>query len=310
MATCNATTGPPNPTTQKRKLRKVSNLKSHKSTYTRAAVIGLLLAFIAHAGALMHIISHHFLSSFIMAASFDNEDTTYPIKPKAPLPKSKAALEKEIEAINLFDAMREQPNIDAITSKETVNLLPPTHHLTSSCWISFRKHVHSFNGWSTERRLATPEERQVYKVSTKAPVYFVSVSYDPNIQGRVPYVKSSLCPPNKKSQRALAVEAQAIQAFHALRQSSIPTTATNAFSFVLLQPTSHLTDACFKTFCHHVESFAGWTAHRRVATPTEKQALGCTRKTPCFFVSVSFDRVSHEDEEESNTQSLSPLPMS
>ena len=285
--------------------KKVSNLSSQGKTHSHVrthAVIG-------HAWfASQKSQSSSFIAIIIitiMAAPFDNDTTTTtPIKPKAPPPKSKAALEKEIEAINLFEALREQPNIDAITSKETVVLLPPTHHLTSSCWISFRKHVHSFNGWSTERRIATPEERQVWQVNNTtrpgAPVYFTTVSYDPNIQGRVQYAKSGVVPPNKKSQKALAVEAQAIQAFDALRQGSLATTATTAFSLVLLQPTSHLTDPCFKTFLKYVESFVGWTAHRRVATPAEKFALGCTRKTPTFFVSVSFDPsvlVSEEEEE-------------
>jgi hypothetical protein len=58
----------------------------------------------------------------------------------------------------------------------------------------------------------------------------------------------------------------------------------------LLDPSCHLTDACWKTFKKHVLDNRGWThVKRRVATDQEKRAHGEKRKGKCYFVDITYD---------------------
>jgi len=92
--------------------------------------------------------------------------------------KSKAALQREKDAIEIFDSFRLRSGTRKI--KVTATLLTPTLHLTHACWRTFSKHVHSFPGWTTTRRKATPAEKITAKEKRrKSAVYFVSVTYDP-----------------------------------------------------------------------------------------------------------------------------------
>ena len=94
--------------------------------------------------------------------------------------KSQAALRRERDALEIFDEYRIEssahPN-DAITD---AILLPPWLHLTNPCWKTFRKYVSSFPGWTTKRRVATPEEKIAAKAKRKGQVYFVMVSFRPD----------------------------------------------------------------------------------------------------------------------------------
>ena len=56
----------------------------------------------------------------------------------------------------------------------------------------------------------------------------------------------------------------------------------------LLQPSCHLTEACWKSFRKHVCSLQRWSAKRRVATEQEKKLHGETRKGRVYFVDVIY----------------------
>lgn len=78
-----------------------------------------------------------------------------------------------------------------------------------------------------------------------------------------------------KSWNALRLEREAIEAFHKYLETH--GTPTVERTIVLLQPSHHLTHACWKDFSHHVKSVPGWLAKRRLATPEEKLADEKTR---------------------------------
>jgi hypothetical protein len=65
-------------------------------------------------------------------------------------------------------------NPDASCARE---LLGPDHHLVENIWSVFRRHVKSFPGWSTYRREATMQERQLYRLKGARKAYFVNVVY-------------------------------------------------------------------------------------------------------------------------------------
>lgn len=90
--------------------------------------------------------------------------------------KSAAALRRESQAIELFDALRSQ---GIPTNKTRRLLLEPSCHLTGACWSTFSRHVRSFPGWTAKRRVATLDEKEASKVKRKGKVYFVEVIYDP-----------------------------------------------------------------------------------------------------------------------------------
>mmetsp|Transcript_29231 Transcript_29231/g.42913 ORF Transcript_29231/g.42913 Transcript_29231/m.42913 type:complete len:179 (-) Transcript_29231:230-766(-) len=56
----------------------------------------------------------------------------------------------------------------------------------------------------------------------------------------------------------------------------------------LLQPSCHLTSACWSTFRKHVIKNDGWTAKRRAATEEEKKASGEKRKGKVYFIDVIY----------------------
>ena len=94
--------------------------------------------------------------------------------------KSAAAIRREEHAKNEFQLIRvkmEERNDLSPGFTETQELLKPSCHLTKVCWSSFRKHVCSFDGWRTKRRLATAEEKKKHGEKRKANVYFTDVTY-------------------------------------------------------------------------------------------------------------------------------------
>jgi hypothetical protein len=90
--------------------------------------------------------------------------------------KSAAALHRERQAIERFDALRSQ---GTPTSKMRRLLVEPSCHLTGACRSTFSKHVRSFPGWMAKRRVATLDEKEASKEKRKGKVYFVDIVYDP-----------------------------------------------------------------------------------------------------------------------------------
>ena len=96
--------------------------------------------------------------------------------------KSKVAMRREETAVKMFETARlkmEARDDLSVGSRETVQLLKPSCHLTEACWKSFRGHVCSVEGWSTKRRVATEEEKKKHGETRKGRVYFVDVIYLP-----------------------------------------------------------------------------------------------------------------------------------
>lgn len=112
---------------------------------------------------------------------------------------------------------------------------------------------------------------------------------------------------NTKSASAERREEEAIQEFdryriHVESELAAPENqhvAPHLFvrSHVLLQPSCHLTTACWYTFRQHVHSHPGtlfhgsllrWSTRRRVASPEEKRYSRETRKCKVYFVDVTF----------------------
>ena len=97
--------------------------------------------------------------------------------------KSAAAMRREETAVKMFETARlkmEARDDLSVGSRETVQLLKPSCHLTEACWKSFRGHVCSVEGWSTKRRVATEEEKKKHGETRKGRVYFVDVIYLPS----------------------------------------------------------------------------------------------------------------------------------
>ena len=112
---------------------------------------------------------------------------------------------------------------------------------------------------------------------------FVAPTYSYGGEGpyNAPYASMS-----DKSAAALRRERQAIELFHALRSQGTPTSKMRR---LLLEPSCHLTGACWSTFSKHVRSFPGWMAKRRVATLEEKEASKEKRKGKVYFVDIVYD---------------------
>ncbi|XP_063684556.1 DNA-directed RNA polymerase II subunit RPB1-like [Bolinopsis microptera] len=94
--------------------------------------------------------------------------------------KSAAAMRREETAVKMFETARlkmEARDDLSVGSRETVQLLKPSCHLTEACWKSFRGHVCSVEGWSTKRRVATEAEKKKHGETRKGRVYFVDVIY-------------------------------------------------------------------------------------------------------------------------------------
>lgn len=113
------------------------------------------------------------------------------------------------------------------------------------------------------------------------PVSDVPADFHGGDRSHAPY--SSM---NEKSEAASRRERLAIELFDSLRSQGTPTTKTRR---LFLEPSCHLTGACWSTFSKHVRSFPGWMAKRRVATPEEKLASKVKRKGKVYFVDVIHD---------------------
>ena len=88
---------------------------------------------------------------------------------------------------------------------------------------------------------------------------------------------------SEKSAAASARESSARSAFLALRgQTSSATTVE------LLEPSTHLTQPCWRDFKKFVSQHAGWSAKRRQATEDEKRHHGEKRKGAVYFVDVTY----------------------
>jgi hypothetical protein len=107
---------------------------------------------------------------------------------------------------------------------------------------------------------------------------------------------------NAKSKAAILREQEAIACFDEhridtasrLEQQGFPTNAVIATT--LLPPNHHLTAACWQTFRKHVDSFPGWKAKRREATPEEKLASKEKRKGKVYWIETTFDstKMAHD----------------
>ena len=94
--------------------------------------------------------------------------------------KSGAAKRREEEAMKAFETVRLETEARTdlkAGSRETIQLLKPSCHLTQACWKSFRAHVQSFEGWTVKRRAATEAEKKESKEKRKSTVYFTIVSF-------------------------------------------------------------------------------------------------------------------------------------
>ena len=101
-----------------------------------------------------------------------------------------------------------------------------------------------------------------------------------------------------KSQAAIKRENEAKEKFNEARKEFEKSDtiegmkARSKHRIELLQPSCHLTDACWSTFRKHVIKNERWTAKRRVATEEEKKASGEKRKGKVYFVDVVYSAPS------------------
>jgi hypothetical protein len=95
---------------------------------------------------------------------------------------SDAARERGEQAKVLFEQFRKEceanrPPSQIPDARYASELLGPDHHLVEKIWAPFRRHVKTFPGWSANRREATLEERQLYRLKSARKAYFVNVVY-------------------------------------------------------------------------------------------------------------------------------------
>jgi len=93
--------------------------------------------------------------------------------------KSKAALQREEEAVRKFNEVRITTEAREMEpgARIRIKLLNPDCHLTQSCMKSFNRHVSRFKGWTVRRKAATEEEKSKFKITRKAKVFFTHVFY-------------------------------------------------------------------------------------------------------------------------------------
>lgn len=56
----------------------------------------------------------------------------------------------------------------------------------------------------------------------------------------------------------------------------------------LLDPSCHLTQACWKSFRKHVQGCEGWSTRRRAATEAERKEHKVKRKSTAYFTEVTY----------------------
>jgi hypothetical protein len=61
--------------------------------------------------------------------------------------------------------------------KIIIPLTVPNEHLTAPRYRDLRKHVKDHPNWDVKRVVATPAQKQEYRVTRKGSVYFISVVY-------------------------------------------------------------------------------------------------------------------------------------
>ena len=93
---------------------------------------------------------------------------------------------------------------------------------------------------------------------------------------------------SEKSDAASRREQAARRAFEAAMAKVVEDAPTAPVTMQLLEPSTHLTQPCWRDFKKHVERYQGWSAKRRAASNAEKQQHGETRKGTCYFVDVTF----------------------
>ena len=89
-----------------------------------------------------------------------------------------------------------------------------------------------------------------------------------------------------KSPWALSCEQKAMELFDAFMGSTAESQIRNA---PLLQPSVHLTKACYASFVKFVKAHPGWTCRRRPCTDLEKRHFNVATTGRGFFVDVSYN---------------------
>ena len=110
-----------------------------------------------------------------------------------------------------------------------------------------------------------------------------------------------------KSAAAKRRESAAMQAF-ADKRAAVEADGVKV-TVQLLEPSTHLTTACWTTFSRHVRSHKGWRAKRREATADEKRKAGETRKGKTFFTDVIFTPTNTSASVDSLLRREKPLPL-